>query len=160
MTAGANTTGTAADAATASAKRIRGQIAAQRGERGRSEHEGRPVIDVCGIDPDARTRRAAHIAEGRPLEEVLIEPARELTGIVDAASNSTHHAERTGSRRQRLLPVTEQEAFAKVGKRGALFQAVVGGKDRTTGHPGYEVHAIDERTRSRAAGQRGALDFS
>ena len=70
ITTGAKTTGTAAEAATASRNRIGIEIAADRPERGSAEDKGRAVIDVGGVDPDARPPCFTEFAEGRAMKEI------------------------------------------------------------------------------------------
>jgi hypothetical protein len=54
-------------------------------------------VDVRSVDPDARPVFGAKLPEGSAVKQIVIEPTRELLGIIDAAfigAYDTHRSDR------------------------------------------------------------------
>ena len=139
--------------------RIVHQVAAHRVERDAAEHERRAVVDVGGVDPDARALVALEVAEGRPAEQIVVEPARQVRGVVQAAADRAAEIHDRNPGVQRLLGVAQQEALAEVAERLAPAQAVVSGEHRPAGDAGHEIDAVEQRYVLAAVADAGAIDL-
>ena len=83
------------------------------------------------------------------LEEIVVEPARELCGVVDAALQALGNVQQAEIHLQTLLGIAQEEALLEIRHRGALLQPEIGGDDRPSGHAADEVDMVKERSATR-----------
>ena len=145
---GANTSGRAADAATASDRGIAAQIAAQSAEVHGVVDERRAVEDIGRVDPKLRMTGLQHVGVGRAVEEVLIEPGRQPAAVVHAALRHQHQIRDVDRGAERCLNILHQEAVPEIAEHLAPTQSKISRRDRAAGNAGDERDAVDERARA------------